>query len=54
LETEQQSLHDTMASPGFYQQEKSEITKSTKRLEAIEQELAEAFARWELLESLSE
>lgn len=50
LETEQQQLHALMAAPAFYQKPKGEITATTNRLEAIERELAEVFARWELLE----
>ena len=50
LEIEQQQLHEQMAAPAFYQKPKAEITTATNRLEAIERELAEVFARWELLE----
>ena len=50
LEIEQGKLHEQMAAPSFYQKPKAEITTATNRLEAIERELAEVFARWELLE----
>lgn len=50
LEIEQGQLHEQMAAPSFYQKPKAEITTATNRLEAIERELAEVFARWELLE----
>ncbi len=54
LETEQAKLHEVMASPSFYQQDKLEIAKATKRLAEIEQELTVSFERWELLEALAE
>ena len=54
LEIEQRELHEKMAAPSFYQKPKAEITTATSRLEAIERELAEIFARWELLEGSSE
>ena len=54
LEIEQRELHATMASPGFYQQDKIAIAKATKRLEEIESELTTCFERWELLEALAE
>lgn len=54
LETEQRDLHARMASPGFYQQDKSEIAKASKRLEEIERELESSFERWDLLEGLAE
>ncbi len=54
LEIEQRELHATMASPDFYQQNKSNIARATKRLEEVEKELTTCFERWELLESLAE
>jgi len=54
LEQELQSLHATMASPSFYQQDKLEIAKATQRLADIDQELSTCFERWELLEGLAE
>ena len=54
LEIEQRQLHATMASPGFYQLDKLEIAKATKRLAEIEQDLSTSFERWETLEALSE
>ena len=52
LESEQASIHETMADPGFYQQAKDKIVEATSRLETIEQQLATAYERWEELESL--
>lgn len=54
LEIEQSELQTAMGSATFYQQDKAEIAKTTKRVTAIEQELQTAFERWELLESLAE
>lgn len=54
LETEQRELHAAMADPGFYQQNKNDIAKATKRLEEIGEELTTCFSRWEMLESLAE
>ncbi|GAB4135210.1 MAG: ATP-binding cassette domain-containing protein [Planctomycetaceae bacterium] len=51
LETEQAELTATMADPAFYQQDESDISATTKRLESLNQELAELFERWETLEA---
>ena len=52
LEKEQQQLVEAMASPEFYQRTESEITADANRLKEMESELAEAYQRWEELESL--
>jgi ATP-binding cassette subfamily F protein uup len=54
LEIEQRELQVQMASPRFYQQDKMEIAKATKRLEEIGRILTTSFERWELLEGLAE
>ena len=54
LETEQQRLHDLMAEPGFYHQDRDVIVRTTDELKGIEEELATVYARWEELESLKE
>ncbi len=51
LETEQAALHVTMSAPSFYQQSKSDIAATSAKLEALERELADVFARWESLEA---
>ncbi len=51
LEQRQSKLHDEMASPEFFKQSGSVIAEAKSRLETIEQELAELYARWEDLES---
>ena len=50
LEAEVAALHAAMGDPAFYQQEAAVITEARERLEAVEQELAEAYGRWEALE----
>ncbi|MFQ5470813.1 MAG: ATP-binding cassette domain-containing protein [Gammaproteobacteria bacterium] len=50
LESEQQQLHDVMASPSFYQRDSQLITADKSRLENLEQELEKAYRRWEQLE----
>jgi ATP-binding cassette subfamily F protein uup len=54
LETEQAELHDAMAQPGFYQQDKSIISTSAQRLQDLQQELAATYERWETLEAMGE
>ncbi|HXY34936.1 MAG TPA: ATP-binding cassette domain-containing protein [Planctomycetaceae bacterium] len=51
LEAEQGALHQKLAAPEFYRQAGSEIAKVTVRLEELDQELHNAYARWEALES---
>lgn len=50
LETEQHHLTAAMADPAFYQRDSAEIAQSASRLKELEEELAAAFARWEVLE----
>ncbi|MDR3578175.1 MAG: ATP-binding cassette domain-containing protein [Anaerolineaceae bacterium] len=50
LEAEQQRITQAMADPAFYQQDSSEITRAATRLKELEEELAQAFDRWEELE----
>ena len=52
-ETERESLHTAMASPGFYQQESSAITAAVAQLAKLDEQLALLYARWEELESRS-
>jgi ABC transport system ATP-binding/permease protein len=51
LDTELEALHSTMADPGFYQQDRALIAQQAGRLEQLEQELEQAYQRWEMLES---
>ena len=54
LEIEQSSLHEAMAAPSFYQQDGATIAQARQRLEALQQELAAAFDRWQTLDALSQ
>ena len=52
LEKEQQTLHDAMAEPGFYDQAQTEIKQITDRLALIENELQKAYERWNMLDGV--
>jgi ATP-binding cassette subfamily F protein uup len=54
LEKDLASLHQTMADPAFYQQDRLAIVEAKARLEELEQQLRDVYARWEHLESLAE
>ncbi len=53
LEGEISTIHETMASPEFYQQPREEIAALQARLQSLESELAIAYARWEMLEQIA-
>ena len=53
LEAEQRQIYETMADPAFYKKESSEIVKTKLRLTGLEQELEEAYQRWEALEAIN-
>ncbi|MBE3039066.1 MAG: ABC transporter ATP-binding protein, partial [Chloroflexi bacterium] len=50
LESEQHALTAAMAAPAFYQRDSAEIALAANRLKQLEEELAQAFMRWEELE----
>jgi len=52
IEKEQTELHARLAAPSFYKGAGGEVAKVNARLAALEQELEEAFQRWDELESL--
>jgi len=52
LEREQETIHRTLADPEFYRSAGGEVTKLNARLAEIEQELTEAYRRWEELEEV--
>ncbi len=52
LEAELGELHQTMAAPAFYRQTPTEIVAVNARLQAFEKDLAAAYERWEILETL--
>jgi ATP-binding cassette subfamily F protein uup len=51
LEAEQHRLTSWMADPAFYQQDGDEISRSAGRLKELDEELKQAYVRWEELES---
>jgi len=53
LESEQQRLNDAVAAPAFYKEPAGTIARTLARLQAIEQELLDALARWDELDSLT-
>jgi ABC transport system ATP-binding/permease protein len=52
LESERHSMHAAMGAPEFYQRPGAEIAQDNAKLSAIEEDLAEAYRRWEALEAL--
>jgi ABC transport system ATP-binding/permease protein len=50
LEAEHLRLTEEMAGSAFYQQESSAIAQAVARMKALEEELAQAYLRWEELE----
>ena len=53
MESAQQQLNAAVAAPAFYKEPAETIGRTLARLEAIEQELLDALARWDELDSLS-
>ncbi|PYR42633.1 MAG: ABC transporter ATP-binding protein [Acidobacteria bacterium] len=51
LEEEQRTLEATIAAPEFYKEPAATITATLARLDALQQELVETYARWEELDS---
>ncbi len=51
LEEEQKALNQAMADPDFYKKEADVIAKSSSRLSVIGDDLAKAYARWEILDA---
>ena len=52
LEADMESLHGTLADPEFYRTAGAEVAKIKMQLECIENELDEAYRRWEELEAV--
>lgn len=52
LESEQRELHATLANPEFYRGEASQIAKTKQRLADVDDEVAQAYERWETLDSV--
>ncbi len=53
LEAELAALHEKLADPEFYRNAGTDVAQSTAQLHTVENELEEAYARWEELEALS-
>ena len=53
LEARQERLQRQMQDPVFYQGEKSQIAEVKGQLDRVQEELEQAYGRWERLESLS-
>lgn len=51
LDAELASVHAVVADPEFYRQDGAAIAEVNQRLQQLEQELEQAYARWEQLES---
>ncbi|MDE2508506.1 MAG: ABC transporter ATP-binding protein, partial [Planctomycetota bacterium] len=51
LEAAVRVLHASMADPAFFRQEKGMIAEANARLATLENQLAEAYDRWESLEA---
>jgi len=51
LEASIEAIHYDMAEPSFYDKPEAEVQSTNDKLQALEATLAEAYARWELLES---
>lgn len=54
LESEIQAFHQLMAQPDFYQQPGPRIAEEQARLKSLEDRLATAYQRWEILEARGE
>ena len=52
LESEQKELYQITSGPLFYKEDKEKISRIKTRLEEVEQEITEAFRRWEELERI--
>jgi ATP-binding cassette subfamily F protein uup len=54
LEQKIAGLHEAMSAPEFYKRPGEEITRETNSLRELEQQLADAYRRWEALEERTE
>jgi ATP-binding cassette subfamily F protein uup len=52
FEAQMGELHRAMADPAFYRQDPAEIVSTNTRLQSLEKDLAAAYQRWEVLETL--
>ena len=54
LETTKSALVDAMSDPGFFKRDGEAIAKDTARLEALDAELTDAYARWDELDAVAD
>jgi ATP-binding cassette subfamily F protein uup len=54
LENERQNLYDRLADPVLYREGGAGVVQAKARLETIEQELPQLYARWEELEEIGQ
>ena len=52
LEAELGKCHETMADPSFYRRDPADLVKAKAELQSLEMQVAEAYKRWEELETL--
>jgi len=52
LETEQQSMYETMADPEFYRNDANALPAVKARMKELDAEITSAYERWEYLESI--
>jgi ATP-binding cassette subfamily F protein uup len=52
MEAELAALHETMADPAFYKQDRDAIARINARLQALEADLAAGYERWEALDAI--
>ena len=53
LEAEKRTLFDTLSDPALYKSAGDEVAGYKARLDELERDLKQAYARWELLEDLA-
>lgn len=51
LEQAQQAIHDRMAEPDYFKQDKSDLANDQKKLAEIDNELEQAYERWGVLDA---
>src|SRR5262249_62345235 len=51
LEDEQRALHAQIAGPDFYKERADAIAATLARVDALEQELTDAYSRWDALDA---
>jgi ATP-binding cassette subfamily F protein uup len=54
LEQEHKRIYGQMGDPSFYKDSGKNITNARARIDEIDKELKEAYARWEELEEIKE